>query len=175
MIRIQWAKSVMENEEGMNHLWLRLPADPHIRTMDITVELPPGMFRSPNLNGYPEDTSGVARVNRGGPELDLLYEIYTVQAVPCGEADLLIRLRCIDIDGKSREYMRQAKLLLSADPCLVPEIDEEVAERVKSLAAPLDESSPLSENGSDAWQVVVPRVDASGELSEWERKYRVDG
>ena len=58
MLNIQFAKSKMENEEGMNHLWIQVHQEDPLQTSEIQIQLPEGIYRSKNLNGLVENDQG---------------------------------------------------------------------------------------------------------------------
>ncbi|UVI29474.1 hypothetical protein [Paenibacillus spongiae] len=170
---MKFAKSVMENEEGMNHLWIQLPAVLPSRTAKaaIRVELPDGLYRSPNLNGYAEDESGnivldLSKVN------DLLIEICTQEAVPCGEWAIRVSL----IFGeKGQTFVQELPLLIAPEDeidALV--IDEQVVARLKEMGLSREHGSST---GIEQEFVVYPPTIVEARENEFAflaRKYRVD-
>lgn len=58
MIQVRYAKSAIENEEGMNHLWLQITPLGSVQNARVQITLPAGLHRMRNLNGTDEDNAG---------------------------------------------------------------------------------------------------------------------
>lgn len=96
MIHIRFAKSAIEQEEGMNHLWLHIALPGGVQNARLQLILPAGLHRSPNLNGAVEDSSGRIWINDTQSVTDLYVEIFTREPVPCGEYSLAVELSYTD-------------------------------------------------------------------------------
>jgi hypothetical protein len=81
MIRVKLAKSVMENEEGMNHLWVQLSPIGEVQDAKIQIFMPTGVHRHLNLNGIREMESGEIAINDPLKEVNILIEIFTREPI----------------------------------------------------------------------------------------------
>lgn len=173
MIRCKFTKSVMENEEGMNHLWIRTVPPDGVERVGIRVVVPAGFVLSPNLNGYPETEDGEIMIADRCAVHDVVMELCTRKPVKEGEYAVVAS---VTYYGKEGEFSRMEQLVTLK---LLPEeeiddygIDEEVLQQIKQLqerhAAKLKHKEPL---------VLLPApfltIDPN-RLSELEKKYRVD-
>lgn len=91
-LEMKLAKSMMEHEEGMNHLWIQIIRDGNTtdKPLELQIHLPDGVYRSVNLNGYAEIEQ--KRTVLGPHDTEVLFEIYTEEAIPCGEAIIQVTL-----------------------------------------------------------------------------------
>lgn len=131
MFEIQLAKSKMENEEGMNHLWIKLVQGEQWQASEIQIQLPEGIYRSQNLNGLTENERGHIVVD--APDQDVLLEIYTQTAVPCGEMTIVVILHTA-VTIMRRDITIQ---VVEEDEMHTAEMNEHVVERIKTLRPPL--------------------------------------
>lgn len=152
MLDIKLAKSKMENEEGMNHLWIQLLHDEKAQSQksEIQIQLPEGISRSNNLNGFVENERGHIVVN--APYQDVIVEIFTQDAIQCGEMTIVVSL-------------------LTPETTVSQEISIQVVERVKELS----NAAPPYDAGTDIISI-QPRIleKRDNEFSYLEKKYRVD-
>jgi len=171
MIRAKLAKSKMENEEGMNHLWIQInSADTQILAdVKITIILPQGVQRSQNSNGYAEDASGAIWIGDFLEEQEFFIEIYTKDPVPCGRENVIIGLFCKET--KRFEYVLPL-LMVTEEEMEDLVIDKEVIARIKEMKTPPEREL----KNSDHLLVVMrpPMIVISKELSDLEKKYRID-
>ncbi|GMX62011.1 hypothetical protein Elgi_18150 [Paenibacillus elgii] len=176
MIAARLAKQAMEHEEGMNHLWVRfeLPRAGSITDVRLTVGLPEGVHRSPNLNGYPETDCGAILLGDSPEDHDVFLELYTEEAAACGRADIGIAVE--SKDGETEVVAVQSiciSLELKAeDDTEEWPIDEEVVERVKALQCRLQDRA--AEKAREF--VILPPIvrQRSRDFADWEKKYRID-
>ncbi|WP_342479953.1 hypothetical protein NST07_19210 [Paenibacillus sp. FSL L8-0340] len=179
-IEVRLAKSVLENEEGMNHLWVHLEPLGGGKQAVLELQLPAGIHWDGKAKGYPQDTSG--RVIIEQPEIpnDLLLRIYTIQPMDCGLVSLSIHVSFTDHSGM--EICKTVLVPLSiVDAEVVDEetveIDEEVVRRVKEQA--LTEPTGTHPDGSDSGMpdCSLPKLIRYDPhyRSELEEKYRVEG
>jgi hypothetical protein len=171
MIKAKLAKSRMEHEEGMNHLWIQMNDLDAQSLVDVRVIiiLPQGVERLQNLNGYGEDSSGGIWLGDIVDAQELLIEIYTKNPVPCGNENIVIELFCKE--SKKFEYVLPL-LLVTEEEMEGLVIDEEVIARLKELKA-----SPKHDlKEADQLFVVMrpPMYVISKEMSDLEKKYRID-
>ena len=167
MLELRLAKSKMENEEGMNHLWIRLetgslrPTQPS----EMVIRLPEGLYRSYNLNGLKE--SGQEHIMLDAYTEDVMIELYTREAIPCGEATITVSVRTAG-DTIEREIGLR---IVEADEMDEAEIDEQVVERIKELST--FDPPPDTETDTGFRQPKTIEIKAN-EWSSLEREYRID-
>lgn len=167
MLDIKLAKSKMENEEGMNHLWVQLLKNEKVESQksEIQIRLPKGIYRSHNLNGFVENEREHIVVD--ALDQDVIIEIFTQDAIQCGEITILVSLFTAET-MVSKEISIQ---VVEEDEMDMVEIDEQVVERIKELssaALPYDEGINIVS--------IQPRLleERDNEFSYLEKKYRID-
>lgn len=173
MMRIRLAKPVMENEEGMNHLWIQV--NEYIADGRIQIQLPYGIYRKKNLNEYPENESGIIELDKACSGCDVLIEIYTEELVSFEACDIIVVLESRDQNNTQRRIIHSLPLtLVSEDRMNEVIMDEDVAARVKQLHNPFNDGT--EKDLRNDWYVVIPPLTAAqlNDLSELEKKYRVD-
>ncbi|GMK43181.1 hypothetical protein PghCCS26_03080 [Paenibacillus glycanilyticus] len=171
-IEYRLAKSMMENEEGLNHLWIRLAEgdQSEITDIQINVGMPEGIFRLPNLNHHKEDEAGTIVLAKTD---DLMLEIYTTNQIACG--DHAITVDIVFMDWQKHRCMQSVSIpirVVLADEMETVEIDDEVVNRVTQLAI------KQASNELDEFEVIgirPKRLTLNNEYSFLEQKYRVDG
>jgi hypothetical protein len=99
----------MENEEGMNHLWIQLFPDVETKNAEIDVQLPDGIHRLHNLNGYVENESKHILLDLT-KDKDVLIELFTQDPITYGTATIVITL----IVGKN-ELIQKIPIYLVTD------------------------------------------------------------
>jgi len=167
MLDLKLAKTRMENEEGMNHLWVRLDRDETVETQksEIQIRLPKGLYRSPNLNGYVEDEREHIVVE--AHDQDVIVEIFTQDAIPCGEMTIAVSL----LTAGTTVIKEISLQVVEEDEMDSVEIDEQVVQRVKALSSAA--ASFDAETNSVSYQPRI-REQRVNEFSYLEKKYRVD-
>ncbi|KHL92035.1 hypothetical protein QW71_31570 [Paenibacillus sp. IHB B 3415] len=173
MIQVRYAKSAIENAEGMNHLWLQIAPLGSVQNARVQITLPAGLHRVCNLNGADEDNAGVISVLEPLVVTDLFIEIFTLEPIPCGMHYITVELSYKDYVGSGTSIRQEIPLIV------VPEeksgdidTDEEVVRRIKELQL-LPGSGEMNED-NEYPPVKLIRIDSSN-VSEWEKKYRVEG
>ncbi|MFT9847181.1 hypothetical protein [Aneurinibacillus sp. REN35] len=166
MLDIRLAKSRMENEEGMNHVWIHIPPLP-VKYAHIQVYMPDGIGRAENLTGYFENEAGMILLGTAAKGQDILLEIYTSNPVPCGEYPLTISLYYEDARGRQKEVTHSLPLVLVAEEEMEDVlIDQGVVDQLKRLH---------DIQRQDDCIVMQPKTyEISSELAELEKKYRID-
>ncbi|MEK3714497.1 hypothetical protein [Paenibacillus sp. FSL R7-0333] len=173
MIHIRFAKSAIEQEEGMNHLWLHIALPGGVQNARLQLILPAGLHRSPNLNGAVEDSSGRIWIDDTQSVTDLYVEIFTREPVPCGEYSLAVELSYTGRDGTGTNVKQVIPLkVVSEEESVEIHTDEEVVRRIKELQLPQDKSELNEYNEYTPAKLI--RLDSNA-MSEWEKKYRVEG
>ncbi|MBB6695324.1 hypothetical protein H7B90_28400 [Cohnella xylanilytica] len=168
MLELKLAKSMMENEEGMNHLWVRVlreeRAEP--RKSEIRIRLPNGLYRSPNLNGLVENVRG--NIAMDSFDQEVICEIFTQDPVECGDKTIVVTLLSNETTVSEEIRIR----VVHEDDMDSVEIDEQVVERIKEISrAPIP---PINEATNTIF--LQPRVPVIREnkFSYLEKKYRID-
>jgi len=164
----------MEQEEGMNHLWIQLfPVDfsPNDKA-EILIDLPDGLYRAPNLNGYEESSSNGILLDLS-QDKDVLLELYTQSPVNFGSAPIYVRLRYHDSENNRNELFRELTLqFVNGDEMDALEIDEHVIERVKEIVNP---AANLSSSHDDLVNIRPRTYEVrSNAYAYLEKKYRID-
>jgi hypothetical protein len=173
MMNLRLAKSHMENEEGMNHLLIKIVPPAHLmKQLSIFIDLPEGIHRLPNLNGF-RDEHGWIHIDHVPSQINLLIEIYTTSSIPCG--DCLLRTVVIFKQHNQEPSRMHAFLrlpIVSEDAMDQVVIDEEVVSLVKNK---LSEQSDGHSGKGGNYVIIHPKLhELSNELSDLERKYRIN-
>lgn len=172
MIACRLAKAVMENEEGLNHLWIRWVPEGETSGVRIRISLPKGIYRKRNSSGYRESESGEIRIARRPGVHDIIVELFTSQPTPPGARTIVVSARREEDERVCERFRHSVTLevLLEEDIGDVP-VDPEVLRLVKSLE-PEWEGEP-----NDRIERLLPpqviTIDPN-KLSDLEKKYRVD-
>lgn len=173
MIQVRYAKSAIENEEGMNHLWLQIAPLGSVQNTRVQIILPAGFHRTRNLNGADEDNAGVISVLEPLAATDLFLEIFTLEPIPCGMHYITVELSYKDSVGSVTSIRQEIPLIVvSEEESGDIDTDEEVVRRIKELQL-LPGSGGMKED-NEYPPVKLIRIDSSP-VSEWEKKYRVEG
>lgn len=165
MLDIQFAKSKMENEEGMNHLWIQVHPEDPLQTSEIQIQLPEGMYRSKNLNGLVENDQGHIVVE--APYPDVIIEFFTQDAVPFGEMTIVVSL----LAAETTVHQDISIQVVPEEEMDTAEINEHVVERVKALS----NTSPTNDDDDDVSNIVYiqPKI-MEQRMSHLEKNYRID-
>lgn len=173
MIQVRLAKSLLENEEGINVLWIQLAPLPQARKACVQLHLPPGIHRSRNLNDMEEDSGGILSISEPQAPADLFIEIFTREPIACGMYSITVEVTYTDEAGTVTSVKHGIPLkVVSDDEAAELVTDPEVVRRVKELKRRADTFTP--EPYIEYPPAKLIRLDAS-QVSEWEKKYRVDG
>lgn len=173
MIQVRLAKTLLENEEGINVLWIQLSPLRQSRKACVQLHLPPGIHRSRNLNDMEEDSSGIVSIPDPQAPADLFIEIFTRESIACGMYNLAVEVTYTDEAGLATSVKQGIPLKVVSDE-EAPELvtDPEVVRRVKELQRRSD--SLTTEPYTAYPPAKLIRLDG-GHVSEWEKKYRVEG
>ncbi|WCK54093.1 hypothetical protein PP175_22745 [Aneurinibacillus sp. Ricciae_BoGa-3] len=170
MLTIRLAKSKMENEEGMNHVWIQITPPPsyHLKNARLTLHLPPEVYRLENLNGYFEDEKGVILLGSVIQQEEIMIEIYTQQEVPLQKTQITASLSYKDKQNQLVQVTSSIPLQLVAENEMDDAaIDEEVVSRLKKL------SEANAYEGMSVQPIQIQYI--ASQLSDLEKKYRIDG
>jgi len=174
MLNLRMAKSIMEQEEGMNHLWIQLlPTEfSAIEKAQVSIQLPNGLYRAPNLNGYEESESNGIFINLSHDK-DVLLELYTQTAVDFDEASVIVTLSFKETENRWKEFSKDVTVRFATEEEMeeILELDQQVIERVKELRDPA-----AGVPNSDDLVILRPRTYElrNNEYAYLEQKYRVD-
>lgn len=173
MIQIRLAKSALENEEGINVLWIQLAPLSQARKACVQLYLPPGIHCSRNLNDMEEDSSGIISIPEPQAAADLFIEVFTREPIVCGMYSLAVEVTYTDEAGTATSVKHGIPLkVVSEEEAAELVTDPEVVRRVKGLQRRAGTFTP--EPYIEYPPAKLIRLDAS-QVSEWEKKYRVDG
>ncbi|MEF3303010.1 hypothetical protein [Paenibacillus sp. GYB003] len=136
MIVCKLAKAVMEHEEGLNHLWIRLMPGAAAKLVRLRVLLPEGLHRHRNANGFEETAAGDILIENVSDSdvLDVVVELYTSEPAGTGAKTIVVE-RIADGGERSPAAVRQTVsiTLLPEEEMGDAEVDPEVLRYVKSL------------------------------------------
>ncbi|RED77600.1 hypothetical protein DFP98_109211 [Cohnella phaseoli] len=175
MLRLRLAKSMMEREEGMNHLWIQLlPEEGSIvEKAEVRIQLPTGLYRSPNLNGHEESESSGILINREAQGKDALLELYTQHAVHSDESFVIVTVSFKDSEDRWVEVSDRIVIRFVAEEEIgeTLELDQQVIKRVKELR-----NSAAEWPDSDDLTISPPRTYElrNNKYAYLEQLYRVD-
>jgi hypothetical protein len=169
MLDIRLAKSKMENEEGMNHLWVRIHpiSSPTLKHAQLTIHLPDHIHRLENLNGYFEDDEGSILLGSICDEQNIFIEIYTQDEVPCEKTKIEVCLAYQDLQNQTKEIISSIPLhLVTENEMENVKIDKEVISQLKKLNDTIPEEKYV--------EISIKTQYVNNQLSELEKRYRVD-
>ncbi|MBH0173885.1 hypothetical protein IHV09_09960 [Fictibacillus sp. 23RED33] len=162
MINIELEKPVMEHEEGINHLLIQVHI-PERKEIMIDIELPEGMYRETNLNGYYEDYNNLIYLYGERDVISLAIELYTENPIDVGEK--IIKISCKPSDNQFVEYKIPIKI---TDSYLDDyEINEQVTNKIKELCS-------IKTNNNEFTSYKPITYSHRSTVSSLERKYRID-
>ncbi|MHA6529068.1 hypothetical protein [Paenibacillus sp. BAC0078] len=176
----RFAKSFLENEEGINHLWIRIGPINDVEHASVRLQLPQGVYWDGNAGNCFTDAEGQIVLDQPQYSNELLLEIYTVQPIGCGETELDIIVSCRMKSGEDRESVRIVPLrIVDADSAEAEQaiIDEEVVSKVKEQRHRFKAQHPADHGDSgmlDCTPGKLIRYDPCYR-SELEKQYRVEG
>ena len=175
MLHLRLAKSMMEREEGMNHLWIQLrPSEcSTVEQAEVRIQMPNGLYRDPNLNGYEESDGHVIFLDLSHHK-DVLLELYTQTAVDLEEVYIEVTLKYQADKNWWVEFSERIAVRLIDEEELgeTPELDQQVIERVKELR--YNGANVL--NTDDDSEISLPRIYElrNNKYGYLEQKYRVE-
>ncbi|MDO3413013.1 hypothetical protein QWJ34_24835 [Saccharibacillus sp. CPCC 101409] len=168
MLELRWAKSKMENEEGLNYLWIRWDAEDTARdrSCELRIDLPDGLFRSPSRNPFAGNSHGYLKAD--APARDAVLEVFTRHAISCGE-----RMVTVSLISETRTLSRNIPIeFVGEDDMDGAAIDEEAVERAEEWSR----ASSLPPE-ADRSVCVLPQFpeDRPNQYAYLEKEYRIDG
>jgi ATP-dependent Clp protease protease subunit len=167
MLEIKLAKPKMENQEGMNHLWVRLFRNEKAESQEseIQIRLPKGIYRSRNLNGFVENER--EHIVVGPLDRDVIIEIFTQDAIPCGEMTIVVSLLTAETTFSNEISID----VVEEDEMDMVEIDEQVVKRIKEISNAASRCDVETNIVSIQPRLLERR---NNEFSYLEKKYRID-
>jgi ATP-dependent Clp protease protease subunit len=134
------AKSIMENEEGMNHLLIEIPPL-DVQEAEVQIILPDGMFRTQNLTGYKEGESGSILIDHRTKWMQhLLIELYTKEKLNFEQATVNAVLTLKSKDGTTQFKDAVTVTLADEDNMEDLVVDENVITFLKNLQTAKEEN-----------------------------------
>jgi len=94
MIEAKLAKKAMEKTEGLNYIWIQIrpSIEALITDVRIRLSLPQGLYRTVNLNRYPEESDGTIVVDELDVNADVIIELITQEAVTVEHGSIVVWL-----------------------------------------------------------------------------------
>ncbi|KWX77687.1 hypothetical protein AMQ84_11865 [Paenibacillus riograndensis] len=131
-VEFRFAKSYLEHEEGINHLWIKLEPLAGVKLAAVRLQLPKGIFWTEDAGVYPIDADSQIRLESSNPPTELLLEMYTLQPVSPGLAELIFTVSCIAAGGVERSEAFAVPLMIAAEEEAEPPfMDNEIVQKVK--------------------------------------------
>lgn len=164
---------MMENEEGMNHLWIELPQTSILtKNAILRIYLPKGLYRGSNLNGNVETKSGEI-ILALSQDKDVFVEMYTQSKIDCDEALVNVEL-CYQNSQSDWRIIKEEITVHFVDEDEVDSecIDQQVIERVIELGI----HSSSKTNSNKDFLVIKPRTYEirDNEYTYLEKNYRIN-
>jgi hypothetical protein len=173
MIKVRIAKSLLENEEGMNHLWIQLAPIGNVTNARFQITLPSGIHRLRNINNLFEDQSGEILIDDPLNSNDIFLEIFTREPVSISEKTIIFALSYNDgIGNNSRMEHFVSLKIVSEDEMDNVIIDDEVINKIKELQQFNDGCD--NQERIEFLPVKILRLDPN-QCSDLEKKYRIEG
>ncbi len=173
MMEIRLTKPFIEREEGVTHLWIR-PKPCYratIASLRLSIELPKGVHRLPNLTAHPEKEDAIV-VDVSSDTWDVVIELYTETLVSFSVGTIQLTGSYLDAYGQNYRFTHSITLAF-ADEEETEEfvVDEEAVARLKQLPA-----SPYLQQTEEYPMEMRPVIHlVSMQTSSLEKKYRIDG
>ncbi|MNO36522.1 hypothetical protein D3C76_265910 [compost metagenome] len=131
-VEFRFAKSFLEHEEGINHLWIKLEPLAGVKRAAVKLQLPKGIFWTEDAGVYPIDADSQIILESAHSPSELLLEIYTLQPIGCGPAELIFTVSCVEAGGGERsESFAVPLLIVDEEVAEPPVIDYEIVQKVK--------------------------------------------
>ncbi|WP_042203013.1 hypothetical protein [Paenibacillus camerounensis] len=181
MITARLAKSVLEHEEGLNHVLIQIIPPEGSEHAVVRFLLPEGISTGEAYGVSETDGSGNMLLYTLAGMNELLVEIYTGEAILCGEVSLGIVVIFTDLHGNEETVQLALPLRIAeaeSAEAEEPELDEEVVNKVKAIAGLKGETARHYSDGTGFIDCTPPRKQTAFDphyRSELEKQYRVDG
>lgn len=181
MITARLAKSVLEHEEGLNHVLIQIIPPEGSEHAVVRFLLPEGISMGEAYGASETDGSGNMLLYTLASMNELLVEIYTGEAVFCGEVSLGVVVLYTDLHGNEEtEQLALPLRIAEAESAEAeePGLDEEVVNKVKALAGLRGKTARNYSGGTGSVDCTPPCKQTAFDphyRSELEKQYRVDG
>lgn len=173
MITVRMAKSKLENEEGMNHLWIHFKPMGDVENARIQIILPYGVFRKHNKSSFYENDAGEIVIFEPNVSDDFFIEVYTREPVSCGNKTIVVTLSYNDKKSNSHRFDQNVPIeIVEEDDMNDVILDEEVVTRMKELYQDQLGNSNQNLIVHDITKKISMHPEQSSDL---EKKYRIDG
>lgn len=172
MIKTRFTKSLMENEEGTNHLWIQISPLGPVKEPRVQILLPAGLHRLNNLSGYPETTTQEIELSNPLLTSNVVIELFTRDAIRSGEITIIVALSYKQSEGKLNRIEHFVPLnVVSEDEIDSLFVDEEAVHFIKELVKP---QTDADKQVYDHTQNKVLRL-GPNKYAGLEKKYRIEG
>ncbi|PEA21421.1 hypothetical protein COK06_09445 [Bacillus cereus] len=172
-MKIKLAKSMIENEEGTNHVLIEIPDSLSYVSAEIAISLPSGVSRSKNENGFYEDEFGTIFIDNISGKLQLLIEFFTEEPVSCGKEMIAVNVIYKDKEGKETCINEFLPLLIAQEDEMDElVVDKEVTDLVKRFLT--GEITAEEDEDSEFVNIRPKTQQINNQFSELEKKYRID-
>ncbi|MNI01395.1 hypothetical protein D3C73_542350 [compost metagenome] len=131
-VEFRFAKSYLEHEEGINHLWVKLPPLAGVKRAAAGMQLPEGVFWNGDAGECSVGADGQMFLESANAPSELLLEIYTLQPVSPGLTELIFTVSCIG--GSGEEWTRSFAvplMIVDEEEAEPPVMDHEIVRKVK--------------------------------------------
>jgi hypothetical protein len=173
MIKTRFTKSAMENEEGMNHLWIQVTPIGHVENVRIQITLPAGIHRLNNLSSYHETDFQEIEIPNPLIENNVVVEMFTRDPVMSGEKTIIVAVIYKERDNKHTRVEHYVPLsVVSEEEIDSLIIDEEAVDFIKELLK--QQHRDNHQEFIDYSQPKIIRIE-SNKYSDLEKKYRIEG
>lgn len=172
MMKSRFTKSLIENEEGLNHLWIQLDPLGQVEYVRIQIILSAGLYRIHNLSGYIETDAEEIEILNPMISNNIVVEIFTRTPILTGVRAVIIAITYKE-EGKHTRIEQNIPLTVVGEEEIGGLIvDEEAANFVKEHIK--KQHSEESQDFIDFSHTKVIRIEAN-KYSELEKKYRIEG
>ena len=178
-IEAMLAKSILEHEEGLNHLLIQIGPLLEAEYAAIRLQLPEGVYLGEASGDCLRDDLGGYILQAPGRTNELLVEIYTREAIQLGLVNLGITVAYEDKHGREISDVLTVLLnIVEAESAEAEEIriDEEVVRKVKQ--AVWSQRSATHPSGNTDILDCTPAKQLTYDphyRSELEKQYRIEG
>jgi hypothetical protein len=173
MIKTRFTKSVMENEEGMNHLCIQVTPIGHVENFRIQITLPTGIHRLTNLSTYLETDFQEIEIANPLIENNVVVEMFTRDPIMCGEKTIIVLVTYKEKDDKHTRVEHYVPIrVVSEEEIDSLIIDQEAVDYIKELLK--KQHCNDRQEFIDYTQTNIIRIE-SNQYSDLEEKYRIEG
>jgi len=173
MLTVRMAKSKLENEEGMNHLWVQFKPIGNVENARIQIILPCGLFRNHNLSSFYENEAGEIVIFEPNVSDGFFIEVYTREPVSCGINTIVVILAYNNEEGEFFRFEHIVPLeIVEEDDMNDVNLDEAVVTRIKEL---YQDQLGNSNQNLNVFNISKKNSLHPEQSSDLEKKYRIDG